>query len=254
VYGYGLPDGRSRAWDTVVGVGLGGGALAVAAAAVAATRGVAAGSRFFAAGGAVLIAVAAVTVGVRDWTGYQPLTLATWVTLARGGLIAVVAGLVAAAGLDGTGPVAWLPAVLFGAAAALDRVDGWLARTLDAETPLGSRLDIETDALLVLVATVVVVSEGLAPTPVLAVGLGRYLYLAGQTIRRYRGETPSGESRRWLNRLLYVAMVTALWVAMLPVTDAAATRPLVAAVAVPFVLNFVRSWLAAGRPARDTAE
>lgn len=257
VSGHEIALGRRVGRDTLLAVGLGTVGLAVATVAVGASYDPRAGGRFLVSAGAVLaglwLAAAAVDRSNErgDSSGPDParagITLATWVTLVRGGLVAAVAGLVAAVGLNASGAIAWLPGVGVGLAAALDRVDGWLARSRDAETALGERLDIETDALLVLVAVTAVVLEGLAPAPVLAVGLARYLYLVGQTLRRRRGGPTGGESLRWLNRLMYVAMILTLWLAVLPITDAAVTRPLVTAVAVPFLLNFVRSWLAAGR-------
>ena len=256
VSGHEIALGRRVGRDTLLAVGLGTVGLAVATVAVGAFYDPRAGGRFLAGAGAVLAGIwlAAAAVDQSDERGDSGspdtaragITLATWVTLVRGGLVAAVAGLVAAVGLDASGTIAWLPGVGVGLAAALDRVDGWLARSRDAETALGERLDIETDALLVLVAVTALVLEGLAPAPVLAVGLARYLYLLGQTLRP-DGPSSTAEPRRWLNRLMYVAMVLTLWLAVLPITDAAVTRPLVTVVAVPFLLNFFRSWLAAGR-------
>ena len=251
MYGYGTLIRRRRTRDALVGTGLGAAGLVVATVALGVLQGPAAGGRFLAVAGGGLLAFSAVVTllerRIRSRAGDQPVTLASWVTLARGALVAAFAGLFAAVGVSETSTVGWLPGLALGLAAALDRVDGWLARTRNAETALGERLDIETDAILVLVGATVVVLEGLAPLPVLSVGLARYLFLAGQGLRRSRGRTAGEESRRWLNRLMYVAMVTALWLAVLPATGAAVTRPLVTAVAVPFLLNFLRSWLAAGQ-------
>ena len=246
-YEIGLGGGSHR--DVRLSVGLGVGGLAAATTAAWLVVGAWAGVRVAAAAGGVLAViglVAAFEISATE-APRRPITLASWVTLGRGGLVAAIAGLVAAVGLPATGTAAWLPGAAFGLAAALDRVDGWLARTRDAETSLGARLDIETDALLVLVGATAVVAAGLAPVAVLAVGLARYLYLGGQSLRRYRGRPAGGERGRWLNRVMYVLMVVAIWIALLPITDPGLTRPLVVAVSVPFVLNFLRSWIAAGR-------
>lgn len=244
---YSLSSPFDREWhrDTVVGTGLGAVGFGTVAASVALLRGPAAGGRFLVAGGGVLLALALAGVAARRRSQVRPgLTLATGVTLVRGLLVAVFAGLLAAVGLPDGGPVAWVPGLVFGLAAALDRVDGWLARRRDAETRLGARLDTETDAMLVLVGAVTVVSGGLAPAAFLAVGAARYLFLAGHTIRRSRGWSVRDEQHRWLNRTVYAAVTVTIWGALLPATDASVTRPLLAVVAVPFLLNFIRSWLA----------
>ena len=247
VYGYRLPVPLGWRRDTVVGFYIGIVGFALATAAVAVFRDPAAGARFLVVGGSGTLAFGAIAVLLRQQTasgGTQPVTLATWVTLCRGVLVCVFGGFVAAVGLSTTGPAAWLPGFAFGVAAVLDRVDGWLARARDAETALGERLDIETDAILVFAGAVAVVAEGLAPVAFLAAGVARYLFLVGHRLRRYRGQTVGDEHRRRLNRLVYVVLTVAIWVAVLPVTAATTTRPLLVLVAVPFLLNFLRSWLA----------
>jgi CDP-diacylglycerol--glycerol-3-phosphate 3-phosphatidyltransferase len=250
VYGYPWPFDRRFHRDAVVGLGLGSVCLVSMATVLRGLRGPVAGGRFLGVGGAVLVGFALVGAVLRQRTrsraGSQPLTLATWVTLSRGVLGAVFAGLAAAVGFDGAGAVAWLPGLVFGLAAALDRVDGWLARARDERTPLGDRLDIETDAILVFLGAVAVVGAGLAPAAFLAVGLARYLLLLEHAVRRYRGRRVGGEHRRWLNRLAYVALVVAVWLATLPVTESATTRPLLSVVGVLFLANFLRSWWATG--------
>lgn len=248
MYGYSWPFDRRFRRDAVVGLGLGGVCLAVVATALRELRGPVAGGRFLGVGGVVLLGFVLVGAVLRQRTrsraGRQPVTLPTWVTLSRGVLGAVFAGLVAAVGLDGTGVVAWLPGLVFGLAAALDRVDGWLARTRNERTLLGARLDIETDAILVLLGATALVDTGLAPAAFIAVGLARYLLLLEHTVRRYRGRRVGGECRRWLNRLAYVSLILATWLATLPATESATTRPLLSVVAVLFLANFLRSWLA----------
>ena len=250
VYGYPWPFDRRFHRDAVVGLGLGSLCLVVGAAVLRGVRGPVVSRQFLVVGGVVLVGFALVGAvlrqQIRSQAGSQPVTLATWVTLSRGVLGAVFAGLAAAVGFDGAGAVAWLPGLVFGLAAALDRVDGWLARTRDERTPLGDRLDIETDAILVLLGAAAVVDAGLAPAAFLAVGLARYLLLLEHAVQRYRGRTVGGEHRRWLNRLAYVVLVVTVWLATLPVTESATTRPLLSVVAALFLANFLRSWWATG--------
>jgi phosphatidylglycerophosphate synthase len=104
---------------------------------------------------------------------------ADWVTLTRMVLIAGVAGLVA----DSFGrsvPVTAL-VTLSSVALALDAVDGQVARRTGTATPLGARIDGETDAFLILLLSIAV--SGDYGAWVLVIGAARYaLLLAGWLI------------------------------------------------------------------------
>ncbi len=112
MYGYPWPFDRRFRRDAVVGLGLGGVCLVVWAAVLRGVRGPVASRQFLVVGGVVLVGFALVGAvlrqQIRSRTGSQPVTLATWVTLSRGVLGAVFAGLVAAVGFDGAGAVTWL--------------------------------------------------------------------------------------------------------------------------------------------------
>jgi phosphatidylglycerophosphate synthase len=98
---------------------------------------------------------------------------ADWVTLTRLVLIAGVTGLVA----DSFGqPVSITALVTLSAVAlALDAVDGQVARRTGTATPLGSRLDGEADAFLILVLSIAVSQDYGAW--VLIIGAARYAFL-----------------------------------------------------------------------------
>ena len=120
---------------------------------------------------------------------------ADWVTLTRMMLIAGVTGLVA----DSFGRSVSMTALvtLSSAALALDAVDGLVARRTGTATPLGGRIDGETDAFLILVLSIVVSQQ--YGGWVLAIGAARYaLLLAGGLIpwlrRRCR---PGTGARSW---------------------------------------------------------
>jgi CDP-diacylglycerol--glycerol-3-phosphate 3-phosphatidyltransferase len=168
------------------------------------------------------------------------------VTVARGVLLAWVAGFVAIAWADRA--LAWLPAVLYGLAAALDFADGTLARATDRVTVLGERLDLEFDALGLLVAPVVGVVAAQLPLWYVSVGLARYLFVGGLALRERRGlstyDLPPRRSRR-----VMAGLQMAFVPAALSPTVALRTAELGALlVGVPVLLGFVRDWLyATGR-------
>jgi CDP-diacylglycerol--glycerol-3-phosphate 3-phosphatidyltransferase len=90
------------------------------------------------------------------------LTAPTWVTLARGLLICLVAGL-----LPGPHPardaVGWLAGALYTTAVIGDGLDGALARRTGTTTRMGAAQDITTDALGLLLAPLLAVTWGQLP-------------------------------------------------------------------------------------------
>lgn len=170
----------------------------------------------------------------------QPLTLSTAVTAARGATVAVLAGFVVAG--RPAGVLAWLPAVLFGVEALLDWVDGSLARARDTVSAFGARLDTEIDALAILAGSAVAVRFGAAPPFYIAVGLARYVFVAGLAVRRYRGRPVTSLDEGVRQRLLAAVQMVVLTVVLVPTLDTALSRLLATAGMVPFLLGFVRDW------------
>jgi CDP-diacylglycerol---glycerol-3-phosphate 3-phosphatidyltransferase len=112
-------------------------------------------------------------------------TAATWVTLARGFLIALVAGQVLVEPRGGR--ELWLPAVLYTVAALADRIDGALARRAGRTTELGARLDVSTDAVGLLVAPLLGVRAGRLPPWYLALALAYPAFQLALRLRRALG-------------------------------------------------------------------
>lgn len=187
-----------------------------------------------------LLAVSGVTGWCLGRAADGSITLPTTLTLARGAALAVFAGFLSISQES----LAWMPALLFGIAAAGDAVDGALARATDSVSDLGGRLDTEMDGLVVLVGTLVVVADGRVPTVFLLVGLARYAFVFGIWQRKRRGlavyELPPSQ----LRRLLGGTAMSTIWVALLPVVPTAWAWLLAAVVFVPFVFNFTLDWLA----------
>ncbi|WP_307024644.1 CDP-alcohol phosphatidyltransferase family protein [Arthrobacter globiformis] len=107
-------------------------------------------------------------------------TAADRVTLIRAVLISCCAAITVPALFGGTG--SGVPMVLLGAAAfLLDAVDGAVARRFACESPAGGRLDVQTDAALVLVLSCAAVPT-VGPW-VLAIGLMWYVFVAAGWFR-----------------------------------------------------------------------
>jgi phosphatidylglycerophosphate synthase len=136
----------------------------------------------------VFAAIGAVALGWLD--SHAPLErfgAANWITTGRAVLLATAAGFV---GEPRTAVVAALAAGGAVLAAMLDGVDGWVARRTGGESDFGARYDMETDALLILVLSVLAWQHGQAGWWILLAGLMRYGFVA------------AGYAWNWMNAAL----------------------------------------------------
>lgn len=167
--------------------------------------------------------------------------LGTLLTLARGVLIAFLAGFLLLP--QPTESLVWLPAALYGTAALADYLDGAIARATDHVTTLGARLDTEFDALGILIAPLLAIVYGQLPIWYLSVGAARYLFVFGRWLRHKHEfpvfDLPPRRSRRLLAgiQMAFIALVLS------PVVEPPLTTILAIVVAVPFIAGFVRDWL-----------
>lgn len=99
------------------------------------------------------------------------------VTLLRIVIALPVAGL-ALQGAALSTPARWWIVGLGTVALVLDGVDGWVARRTGTGTDFGARFDMETDALLLLVLSLLAWRSGQVGVWVLAIGALRYLFVA----------------------------------------------------------------------------
>ena len=120
---------------------------------------------------------------------------ANQVTVARGALVALLAGLIGEHTVAGA---PWLALALATVVAVFDGVDGWLARRTGMASDFGARFDMETDALLILVLALLAWQFGKAGVWVLSSGLLRYGFVAaGLALPWMRGFPwhPVGDAR-----------------------------------------------------------
>ncbi|HEY1900534.1 MAG TPA: CDP-alcohol phosphatidyltransferase family protein [Steroidobacteraceae bacterium] len=184
-------------------------ALMVGGVAQLGTTRLALGPAYWVKAAAVFVAgTALVLIGLPKHHPFESFGAANQVTLARGALVALLAGLIGERGVAGVPLLATLVAV---AVAALDGVDGWLARRTQMASRFGARFDMETDAVLILVLAVLAQQFGRVGVWVLASGLLRYAFVgAGVAMPCLRHPLPPSERRKAVAVIQVVALIATL--------------------------------------------
>lgn len=178
---------------------------------------------------------------VRDEHPFPRFGPANLVTMVRAMLVALIA---AAIGETIRRDLAAAIVIAIAVIAVLDGVDGWLARRAGMASPFGARIDMETDALLILVASVLVWLEGKAGAWVLAGGVMRYAFVAtGWILPWMRGTlTPTLRAKT-----ITICHVVGLCVALAPIVpwppSAVAVGVTTAALGWSFAVDVRRLWV-----------
>ena len=161
-------------------------------------------------------------------------------TLVRGGLIAATGGFLFT-DPGGVGPP-MLPALSYGLAALLDRLDGYCARRFGQTTLLGSELDIRFDALGLVVAPLLAVQWGRLPLAYLLLSAAFYVYRWSLQRRQDRRlplfPLPDNPLRRILAGFQMGLVAFVLW----PDIDPAFGRVAGVAFMMPVLFGFAVDW------------
>jgi phosphatidylglycerophosphate synthase len=165
---------------------------------------------------------------------------ANGVTTIRAVLAALAAGLI---GHPSSPEVLWPVIGLTGLMAALDGLDGWLARSTRMASAFGARYDMETDAAFILVLSILVRQYGKAGVWVLLCGLMRYAFVAAGWLLPWLAG-PLRATRR--GRVVAVGQLLGLGVALAPVVpppaSAVAAAVTLAALAWSFAIDVMWLW------------
>ena len=145
-----------------------------------------------------------------------------------------------------TMPLTWTIVTVAALAAALDGADGWLARRAGLDGPVGARFDMESDAFLILVLSLLAWRSGAAGAWILASGLLRYAFVgAGWIWHWLRAPLPFSQRRRAACGLQVVTLVACLT----PDLPGVAAPALAAIGLVALVVSFTIDILALAPPA-----
>lgn len=135
---------------------------------------------------------------------------ANHVTLARAGLVIVLAGCILE---PGSTALAWWVIALSVVVLVLDGVDGRLARGRGTASRFGARFDMEVDALLILVLAALAWRFDKAGVWVLAAGLMRYGFVLGGRLLPFLREPLPARRRR---QTVCVVQIVSLLVCLAP--------------------------------------
>ena len=142
-------------------------------------------------------------IAARAWrTETGALAFANMLTLLRLGLVASLPVLFAA-----VSRLHFIVLVLL--LLVLDGVDGRVARARGEASALGAALDMETDALSVMVLGLLLHRAGAAGAWVLIAGLWRYVYASAVALVPALGDCPPSRLYRWVFGLLMIALAGA---------------------------------------------
>ena len=163
-------------------------------------------------------------------------------TILRGLLVGLLAGFLFSVWPPGW--LAYLPAGLYSLAAVGDSLDGYVSRKTHYTTQLGKRLDMEVDALGMLIATALAVQYHQLPVWYLCLGFAHYFFVLGQWWRRQRGKPvynlPPYASRPIIGGCQVGFVSAVLW----PVFSPPTTTFVGILFGIPTLLSFTRDWLA----------
>ncbi len=154
---------------------------------------------------AVLVGGAVTLTYSTQYLSTSTLGAANLVTLARGGLVALLVGFI------GEMHVGWAAFMIASTVLALDGIDGWLARKLETASDFGARFDMETDALALLVIAGLVWQNGKAGPWVLLAGLMRYAFVAAaKALPDLNGPLPPSFRRKTVFVFVAMALISCL--------------------------------------------
>lgn len=238
---------RRDATHAVVRVALGLAAGAAVAALVAPLEGL---SLWLVPKALLCFGVAAVLMGA-GLAGHAPharFGAANGITLGRLALIALLAASIGEAPAD-TVTFGWAVVALATVAALLDAVDGPVARRRQEASAFGARFDMETDALLIAVLSVLVLQLDKAGAWVLASGAMRYAFVAAAWRWPWLAHPLPPSLRR---KAVCVAQIATLIVCLGPIAEPDLSAVIAAAGLVALAWSFLVDlrWLARHRPRR----
>jgi len=179
----------------------------------------------------------------------------TWITITRAMLIAILAGYLFQPWPQSRlffGRLSWTPGTLYLTASLLDYLDGRAARAGKHETRLGAFLDINIDALGLLIAPLLAVWYGQLPGAYLSVGGAYYLLIFGIWLRKKCSKPVFEVKPRRSARIIAGFQMGFVGIALLPVISPPMTTAAAYIFMIPLMAGFAKDWMiASGYTSQD---
>jgi CDP-diacylglycerol--glycerol-3-phosphate 3-phosphatidyltransferase len=177
---------------------------------------------------------------------FTTLGAANWITLMRAGAIVGLAGILPwtlIRGLSLPNSLSWAAGIVYLGLSLADLLDGLVARKQERETELGRRLDIESDAAGLLVASLVAVALDRLPAVYLLVGLAYYPFVLGIWLRQKRALPVIALQPRPYARIIAGFQMGLVGLALLPIFNPVFTYAAAGIFMAPLLIGFLRDWL-----------
>ncbi len=176
---------------------------------------------------------------------FATLGAANWITLLRAGAVVGLAGILPLTIQHGAAlseALRWAPGIVYLGISLADLVDGDIARRQRRETLLGKRLDIESDAAGLLVASLAAIALGRLPIVYLLVGLAYYPFILGIWIRQRRALPVMALPPRPYARIIAGFQMGLVGLALLPIFDPTFLSAAALIFMTPLLVGFWRDW------------
>jgi len=171
------------------------------------------------------------------WVVHQPSARfgeANQATLLRSGLVCLIGSTLIAGGQEPE-IINWYLAGMIAVALILDAVDGFLARRLQLSSAFGARFDMEIDALLLLILSLLVWQTGQAGAWVLTIGLMRYAFVGASW---FFPSLDGPLDPSWRRKFVCALQGIALFACLLPPLDQTKASVIAALALVALTISF----------------
>ena len=177
---------------------------------------------------------------------YPSVGIANHITIARGWGISVMAGFIflpLSASALSSSLAGWLPGIIYLLVGWADCLDGLWSRVSQRTSVLGQKLDVEMDALGLLIAAVLSILWGRLPMAYLAVGLCYYIFQIGIWVLKRRGKIVYPLKERPFARVMAGIQMVFVGLSLLPLFAVPLLHLAAFYFLLPFLAGFIWDWM-----------
>ena len=177
---------------------------------------------------------------------YPSVGIANHITIARGWGISLMAGFIflpLSESIFSRSLAVWLPGFIYLLIALADCLDGLFSRVSQRTSVLGQKLDVEMDALGLLIASVLSIIWGRLPMAYLFVGLCYYIFQFGKWVLKRRGKIVYPLKERPFARVMAGIQMVFVGLSLLPLFAVSLLHLAAFCFLLPFLAGFIWDFL-----------